>query len=319
MAIMLPLMMSCKEDELLTYDSATNVFFPNTMYENWSMRISMPWDGRMLESPEVPAPAGGVTGTTNFNQIVTRQEIAVIPVRIMGNTSTQRRDVAYRILTAQELLDEFERELSSWMTPEYLERLTPEELAELEEWIEDEQARIPAETAEEGVDFEILDAYITANGRDGGILVALYSVNLQSDNVKRINFELVPNENFETNFFRFPYWSGASVMVSTLRVQLSFTDGLTMPQFWAAGWSAIMGNWSTLKIRVLANEFGMSTGNDFLYLFPPPDGTLIFAYAAALQRWLLDYEAEHGEPFLDLNGQRMRLGTSVESLFGLSY
>ena len=310
-AMMLPFMMSCKEDQLLTYDSATNVFFTNTLYESYAFRLSMPWDGRMIQSPEISYGISGVIGTTNFDQIVTRQDIAVLPVRIMGNTSAQRRDIGYRLLTAQELLDELD---------DFLSMLTPEELDGLgADFIEQERARIAEETAEEGVDFEILDAYIPAGARDGGIIIYLSNVNLQIENVKRINFELVPNEHFETNFFRFPYWSGADVMVSTLRMRLSFTDGLTPPQYWAAGWSAIMGNWSTLKIRILANEFGMSTGNDFLYKFPPPDGMLIFSYAAALQRWLLDYEAANGEPFLDLNGERMRMGASVEAAFGLTY
>lgn len=345
-------MMSCKEDELLTYDSETNVYFPNRLFSRYDTRITVNANGVSLGSPEILP--GDRRGLDSLRQVVSRQDIAIIPIMIMGNTSDVRRDIAYRVATVDNYTDfETATNLVSRAARAALEteadaaaqaaleaaievgEILPDDDIAKNRFLTDYVAAYIAEFGEdfirefresydpadlnlgiEDVDFEILDAYIWPNSDTGVIVMRLSPENVGDGKFRRAIFQLLPNEHFSTNFDRNPYVSGSNNMISTIEMMLSFSDDLMMPQYWNTAWRAIMGDWSIGKIRILANVFNMSTGSDFLYAFPPPDQMLIFAYGAALQRWLLDYREEHGTRFLDDNGQPMRLGNIINNIFG---
>ena len=169
------------------------------------------------------------------------------------------------------------------------------------------------EVGVEGVDFKVLDAYIPANGNTGGIIVQLFSENLNDDNYLYANFELLSNEHFQTNFSKVrSSGSTTSPLVSTLNMRLQFTDFLLPPQYWSMQFQPVLGSWSTKKISILIAYLGLDPTTDFLYRYPPPDIVQLLPYGVALRRWLEEYEMEHGEPCYEKDGvTEMRAGSVV--------
>lgn len=176
-------------------------------------------------------------------------------------------------------------------------------------------SKTAAGVAKEGVNFEILDAFIPANSREGGILVRLNPEGMDDEDVLTIEFELLPNEHFQTNFVQSPRKSGSSDMVSTTKITLRYSNFLLPPSAWETDFKPALGPWSVKKINILATYFGFDTSSDFLYATPIPNINVLLSYGIALRQWLEDYEQEHGEVMREKNGDEMRVGQFVYDLY----
>jgi len=167
-----------------------------------------------------------------------------------------------------------------------------------------------------GVDFEVLDAYIPANSMVGGLIVKLFRENLNEDNFLYADFELLPNENFQTNFSEIPRRAGSNELVSTTTIRLRYYNFLQKPQYWDLSFLHLLGPWSNRKVFILVEHFNFDTSADFLYKVPPPHTMEIFPFGIALKRWLEDYEIANGAPYYERDGvTKMTWGNYMNSTF----
>ena len=164
------------------------------------------------------------------------------------------------------------------------------------------------------VDFKVLDAFIPAHSTTGGIIVQLSDENLDEDSVLYADFELLPNENFETNFHEMRRYDGGQELISTISTRLRFTNFLMPPTYWAYGFEPFLGPWSVRKITVLVTYFNFDISDQFLYRAYPPETPELYPFGLALRRWLEAYQLENGEPYYEKDGTEMRAGSSVYNL-----
>ena len=174
--------------------------------------------------------------------------------------------------------------------------------------------------AVEGVDFKILDAYVPANRRDGGIVIELFRENVNQDTTLEVKFRLIENEHFKVNF-NTTQWRESSTdfaQISTLDMRLLWYDGLPPP---LPAWNYAhinsnttchreIGAFSLRKVFVLVEQLGVPWENIY-----KEDGTAAGSlqsnastYGLLLWRWLVDYQEEHGVEYMDEDGQPMKSG-----------
>lgn len=165
------------------------------------------------------------------------------------------------------------------------------------------------DAGKEGVDFRVLDAFIPAKSRTGGIVIEMFRQNLGGEKFFYADFELVPNKNFQTNYEENTRSSSNDEIVSTLTMRLKFTDGLQQPQYWDAYLRAYLGDWSTKKAFILNENIGVP----FEYMFSVPNDVTSAGYGFAFKRWLDDYRITNGGiPMYEADGiTEMKAGEKI--------
>lgn len=264
---------SCKEDKLLTYDSETSIFFRQKKWVATSnaYTVSMTYDGKTMS----------VSTKANINEVIDSVEVSMA------------------------FVDEVLRSDTTFLPVSIMGDISPERRDINFEIINSGDDR----QAVEGVDFRILDAYIPAGRKDGGIVIEMMRDNLTEDESKIIDFRLLPNEYFETDYKWINRSTTDTTKVSTLTMRLAFTDGLKKPSSWP---TSFLGEWSTKKAYLLVYELGMSW--EFMY-DSQPDRLIAAAYGNALAKWLLQYKEDHdGTPYYEADGEtEMKAGSSASA------
>lgn len=268
--------LSCQEDKLLTYDSESNIFFRQKKWTASSSQyyIYMTHDGKTMSS---------VT-KANVNGVIDSVRLSMAFVN-----DALRSDTTFLPVTVMGDIYPERRDIKF----EILD-------------VGDKRKAV------EGVDFRILDAYIPANKRDGGIVIEMFRENFVQDQYKTIDFQLLPNEHFETNYKWINQSSTDTTKVSTLTMKLCFTDGLAEPRNWSSAVS-FWGKFSVKKVYVMVYELGMTW--EYLYEYNAADDISGFrfiaaAYGNALKKWLKKYEEDNGTPYLEDDDTPMESGTS---------
>lgn len=155
-------------------------------------------------------------------------------------------------------------------------------------------------TAMEGEDFRILDAFIPAGKISGGFIVELSRKNIEKDAFKYIDLELVPNENFVTDYDSIPRSSASTkIKTSTLTFRLWFNNGLLQPKYWS---SYQVGYFSTRKAQLLIEHTSLT--DEGLYSDETPQMMICIAIRDEFTRWFNDeniagrtiYEADGRTP-----------------------
>lgn len=168
--------------------------------------------------------------------------------------------------------------------------------------------------AVEGRDYIVHGSYIGANSRNGGLLVELFTDEMDEDDVYTITFELLPNDNFQTNFKEVSRIENETDdLVSTLQITLRYTPTILKPDAWDRHHHLALGPWSIKKIETLSTHFGFETS---IFDVATPDIFTLMSYGLALRIWLEEYEEKNGVPYYEKDGVTpMEVGTFVKNLY----
>lgn len=262
----------CKEDELMSFDGDTNVYFT---LKRWPVDI-----GGLIVEYDGSEYACGINGSKSestdsmaysfmFYPEEVNKRTVLVPLSIMGRVADTDRKVAYKVL--------------------------------------------PTSTAKEGDDFKVLDAFIPAERTFGAIIVELTRDNLTKDGKSlEIHFGLERNENFEIDYNMIPFSNTyRDSLVSTVsNFRLQFNDGLTRPELWDPI-SGYYGDYSQKKLLLMISVLKVPIEH-----FYPNDGSypltpVLTAYGTMLKKWLVQYEIDNGEPYLDENDTPMTAGPMI--------
>ncbi len=139
-------------------------------------------------------------------------------------------------------------------------------------------------TATENVDFKVLSATIPANMNIGAIAIELYREKY-AQTTKVINLELIPNNDFQTNFNEILRSKTDTLKVSTLDFRLTVSDHLTTPPYWAS-YAYYLGPFSVKKIFLLKEIANVEV--EVFYSTTRQSLSLIQAWGSILKKYLLE-------------------------------
>lgn len=269
---------SCKEDELTKYDKENNIYFPNQVYEYCYTRTSLQWgeDGRIFTAPVVSSSKKPAQAQDTLEHSISSAGAITL--------------ISVRLMGA---ISNEERKIAC--------RAIPKDTSSV---------------AKEGVNFEILDAFIPANSREGGIIVELDPESMSDEDVLTIELELLPNENFQTNFSQVPRKSGSAEMVSTTHITLQYTKFFGVPPAWNSWFVHIFGAWSIKKLQILVERFNFDSSDSFLGTSGSarPAYSVLIPYGMMLRDYL-EEQAASGNVIMDPDGVTpMSVGTIIKNL-----
>lgn len=271
---------SCKEEKLHRYDSSSDVYFqhrvpsPFVGLQYAGYRAEMPYEGKTLKVNLKAANREPLDSLEVAMYMVpeSNSHIVFIPVALMGNPVGRDRKIAYEIVAPQGL-----------------------------------EPDVVAAKESEG-HFRVLDALIPKDSTVGGIVIELNRNKLAyEDQYAVIDFRLVANDNFTTNFAWVDKSANDDEQMSTLVMRLKYTDGLGYPPFKQI-MELYVGDWSSRKAMVFNEHLGYSL--DFLYTDLSTEMTLgaMAVMGQRLQGWLNDYYSDNGVHYEEADGEAMRSG-----------
>lgn len=277
---------ACKEDELTTYTQENNIYFTNRLTDNYNTRITVTWgdDDKQYKSPVISGGTAYRPQDTLKHAMAKYGSIALIPVRLMGATANVKRTFAYEA------------------TAIYREQKEGEEGYDA--------------TALARTKFEILDAFIPANSRDGGILVRLIDDEMEESDVFTIKFELKANENFQINYPKAPLGDGTDTMVSTTEITLEYNQMIPEPTYWrnsnTTGYFYLaFGPFSFAKYMIMVTQFEIDTSDQWLYadkVATRPAWPAVLAYGYMLRDYLKAQAALGNIIMCPVTGEPMTAG-----------
>ncbi|MBK5721971.1 DUF4843 domain-containing protein [Dysgonomonas sp. Marseille-P4677] len=160
-------------------------------------------------------------------------------------------------------------------------------------------------TAIEGTDFKILDAYIPANNTAGAIAVELYREKY-TDLTKRIFFDLLPNEHFQTNFKEVLVRKTDTLKTSTINFQLTVSDFLTIPPQWG-NYQSFLGPFSAKKLFLLKEIANVDIEIFYMTGANAPSIPYVTALGSILKKYLAEQKRADNTIYED-NGKEMVAG-----------
>ena len=165
---------------------------------------------------------------------------------------------------------------------------------------------IPEEsTATEGEDIEILSAYLPANSIFGNVEVRLKRTEAVDNEMLFARIRLASNENFHTDYSTSRYDKGNNR--NGLIYSIYFTALAEKPSLWAASYSSMTLE-STFGAYSNDPEDNDPTGKEtFTKRF---SREISFGMVSLINRYLVKYKNEHGEPLLDEFGEEVKMPLS---------
>lgn len=259
---------SCKEDDLIEYEEASNIYF---MLQRWESGIGANYKFKY------PLPDGTVyqeewTNVVEVTDSIIRSyardvsgaayDTVYVPISLLGAVTDYDREFKYEVGTTS--------------------------------------------TAVEGKDFVILDSKVPANYNSGAIVVKVDRLSMK-DRVSFVDFNLLPNNEFQTQYNTITRSISDTTQVSLLKFRLVISDLLEMPESWDI-YQIWFGSFSRKKLYLIAELTGESL--DELYIKDPNFGVLVY-WAQMLKRHLLQQEAM-GNPVMEEDGVTpMEVGTAA--------
>ena len=180
---------------------------------------------------------------------------------------------------------------------------------------------IPEEsTATEGEDIEILSAYLPANSIFGNVEVRLKRTEAVDNEMLFARIRLASNENFHTDYSTSRYDKGNNR--NGLIYSIYFTALAEKPSLWAASYSSMtlestFGAYSNAKMNVIYEACGVT--REYFEIDPEdndPTGKetftkrfsreVSFGMISLINRYLVKYKEEHGEPLVDEFGEEVK-------------
>ncbi len=271
----------CEEDKLPVFDGVDNIYFQQSKWPHYGLfSATMTYNGKEM------TVTGGVSPYAWTNSVVDSMTVSMSfrNPELVSDTTFLPVAVAGR-------LSDKDRKIA-WSI-------------------------VDSGDAVEGVDFKVLDAFIPANSREGGIVVELFRKNAAGKYL-HVKFRLEDNGIFGVNYPLIALSSTDDTPTSTIDMKIKWTDGLQPPTPW---WNydhvstntmlyGEFGSFSVRKLFVFTDILGVPW--ETIY---NPDGTgnMLFArtgsvYGQLLYKWLVRYEMQNGSPYLDEDGTPMRAG-----------
>lgn len=161
-------------------------------------------------------------------------------------------------------------------------------------------------TAVEDTHFKV-KAMIPANNRTGALAVSINRETVK-DTVLFVDFHLLPNEHFRTNFAPIARSTTDTTKVDLYQFRLRMSSFIEKPKFWDSNMRVYFGVYSQKKMFLILEL----TGGDIqkLYGDKAPDLGLMIAWGKILKVHLVDQKAK-GNPVLEEDGSEMAYGTAV--------
>lgn len=174
-------------------------------------------------------------------------------------------------------------------------------------------------TVKEGEDIEIMYSYLPANSIYGNVEVKLKRTETVNKETLFARICLASNENFHTDFSETKSDNG--IDRNGLIYNIYFTALAEKPSLWAASYSAMnlearFGSYSNTKMNVIYEACGVT--REYFEIDPEdndPTGKttfnkrfsreISFGMISMVNRYLVKYEKEHGEPLLDEFGKKV--------------
>ena len=150
--------------------------------------------------------------------------------------------------------------------------------------------------AKEGRDFKILEAKIPANKGLGAFVIQVDRSSIK-DTSYYVEFHLIPNNEFQTNYKTIQRSSTDTTKVDICQIRLRISDLLEQPSSWTII-SNYFGPFSRKKLYLV----GELTGGDLNVFYEQfPALAKMVPWAQMLKRYLLDQEAK-GTPVYEEDG-----------------
>ncbi|MDU1892892.1 MAG: DUF4843 domain-containing protein [Dysgonomonas sp.] len=259
------LLSSCKEDKLDTFSGESDIYF--TLQR---------WKGGMGIDYKLEFPFGDIVYTQEWEMI--RQTQDSITKSYALDYSGDLYDTIYIPVSLMGDVTDYDRTFSY-------------------KFKESTQAV-------EGTDFRIVTAMIPAHKSIGAIAVEVDRESLK-DTTYIIDFRLVPNNNFQTNYTTINRSSTNNTKVDLREFRLRISDLLEKPQRWN---NSYLGPFSRKKVRLLIEVANADI--DYLYSAKPDTGILT-SWGKLLKLYLLDQMNNHNNIIYDEDGSIMTSGTNV--------
>lgn len=145
----------------------------------------------------------------------------------------------------------------------------------------------PNTTATEGTDFKIVSADIPANKELGAIAIEVYRAKYEK--VKIIDFELLPNETFQTNYKEIIRSKTDTTKVSTLQFRVSISDNLSEPSRWRY-YVSYLGDFSAKKLLLIRDITNIDI-EEIFYSAYSPQPPEVLALGSILKKYLREQKA----------------------------
>ncbi|MDR2563123.1 MAG: DUF4843 domain-containing protein [Prevotellaceae bacterium] len=175
-----------------------------------------------------------------------------------------------------------------------------------------------------GADVEIMPSFIPA-GQPKGLLRIKVKYSEKLDSLTLIaRLRLTPNSYFHVDYIKAEGYGDRN----GTEFNVSFDAKADMPNLWADPTSGTrlvtyFGPYSKVKLELLCEVFGIT--RDFFMYDPATEnaidvltarmgesGIIAMGMIAQVNRYLKAYEAEHGEPLKDENGNEIKMGLQTD-------
>ncbi len=220
-ALIMSLLVSCKKDPLLTYDSSDNIYFVSVA-------------NRVLQ----PSGYSYLSGV-KFEMLTVDTFRLQIPVQVLGSVSDQDR----RFKVVQDF---------------NLRMVLPRFTADQDVFIEqsDKYGTLPDslfyDRASEGTHFEFGDAIVPAGSNVGYVtIMCKKATNAEDKKPSHLALTLMPNEAFGTDFEELIYNTGNGASVDVLHYHVLISDSRSKPSSWE---DRVWGAYSVVKYEIILSE-----------------------------------------------------------------
>jgi hypothetical protein len=180
-------------------------------------------------------------------------------------------------------------------------------------------------TAKPGGDIDLLldRSFVPAGKIDGEIVVKIKNTANLNNKYLKAGLRLVENEYFKVDYKKTLHSAinNAGNIVAT-EYRVVFDNASEMPNLWAfyetSRFAMFFGAYTDKKFRLLCEIGGFD--RDYFTYIPPQTASAVFTerfptaivtmVCRLMNRYLIEYEATHGEPLREDNGQIMEMGLS---------
>lgn len=164
---------------------------------------------------------------------------------------------------------------------------------------------LPTSTATEGVDFVLPQSLvIPANSITANVPITLLRTPEMKNGALSIQFELVPNEYFKTDYFGTAEDRTTKELLKYDEFEVTVSDILEKPKFWSPFMDYYLGDFTAKKLILYATVNGIPIPN---WNLSPPDLGTFFGRKNILKAYLIE-QASNGTPVLEDDGTEMKLG-----------
>jgi hypothetical protein len=176
-----------------------------------------------------------------------------------------------------------------------------------------------------GQDIEILPSFIPAGKAEGKLAVKLKNSAKLADTTLWARIKLVSNSHFQVDYTQAYTLTGLAKDKTGLEYNIYFDAKVDMPSLWAdlnAGimLTAYFGTYSNRKLQVICDVCGLSWA---YFMHEPGENAMsvlsvrfptniVMGMISQVNRYLKQYQQEHGEPLRDENGNIISLPVSID-------